>query len=98
MTHHDLIQTAHQLPTAWRSTVLGRAAGAQLKVLRMDGQAYPDETHDFDEALIVLEGVMHLTVGGHTQAVTAGQMVVVPAGQPHAVAPGSQGTLLIVDR
>lgn len=44
---------ASALPEAWRSEVVGRPGGAQLKVLRMDGSAYPDEVHDFDEALIV---------------------------------------------
>jgi len=30
--------------------------------------------------------------------VEAGEMVIVPAGQAHAVAPGSHGSLVIVDR
>lgn len=85
------------LPQAWRSTILGQAAGANVKVLRMDGQAYPDEMHSYDEALMVLDGVMHLLVDGATVSVNAGQMVIVPAGIAHGVAPGSHGTLVIVD-
>jgi quercetin dioxygenase-like cupin family protein len=92
-----LKDTARALPGAWRSTVLGQAAGANLKVLRMDAAAYPAESHDFDEALLVLDGQMNLEMLGETVAVTAGSMVIVPAGVPHAVAPGSHGTLLIVD-
>jgi quercetin dioxygenase-like cupin family protein len=92
-----LTDTARALPTAWRSTVLGQAAGANLKLLRMDAAAYPDESHDFDEALLVLDGQMNLAILGQTVAVVAGSMVIVPAGVPHAVAPGSHGTLLIVD-
>ncbi len=98
MQVHDLFLTASQLPRAWRSTLLGQAAGASLKVLRMDGQAYPDEVHSYDEALLVLDGAMHLVVDGAKVSVHSGQMVIVPAGTAHGVAPGSQGTLVIVDQ
>ena len=94
----NLIDAAQSLPTAWKSTVLGRAAGANFKVLRMDGQAYPDESHDFDEALLVLDGRMNLLIQGGQVEVTAGEVCIVPAGVPHAVAPDSHGTLVIIDR
>ena len=51
MTKIKLSTIADQLPRAWNSMVVGQAAGANLKVLRMDAAAYPDESHDFDEAL-----------------------------------------------
>ncbi len=98
MNKIDLIAASQQLPTAWRSTIVGRAADAQIKLLQMNADAYPDETHDFDEALFVIDGVMHLKIGGQVESVTAGQMYIVPAGLPHAVAPGSYGTLIIIDR
>jgi quercetin dioxygenase-like cupin family protein len=93
-----LTDTAKALQSAWRSTLLGQAAGANLKVLRMDAAAYPDESHDFDEALLVLEGQMNLSIQGKQVEVLAGEVFIVPAGVPHAVAPGSHGTLVIVDR
>ena len=98
MQVHDLATAAQLLPQAWRSTVLGQAAGANVKVLCMDGQAYPDEVHPYDEALLVLEGAMHLVVDGATVSIHTGQMVIVPAGTAHGVAPGSHGTLVIVDQ
>lgn len=94
----NLLDAAQSLPTAWKSTVLGQAAGANVKVLRMDGQAYPDESHDFDEALLVLDGRMNLFIQGSQIEVRAGEMYIVPAGVPHAVAPDSHGTLVIIDR
>lgn len=93
-----LLEAARALPSAWKSTVLGQAAGANVKVLRMDGAAYPDESHDFDEALLVLDGQMNLTIQGNQVEVSAGEVFIVPAGVPHAVAPGSHGTLVIIDR
>ena len=98
MSKIALAALAHQLPHAWHSTVVGRAAGAHVKVLRMDAAAYPDETHDFDEALLVLDGCMRLALQGQDTEVHAGEVFIVPAGVPHAVAPGSHGTLVIIDR
>jgi mannose-6-phosphate isomerase-like protein (cupin superfamily) len=64
----------------------------------MDGAEYPNEVHDFDEALLVLEGQMNLRLDTQVVPVRAAEIYIVPAGTPHAVAPGSQGTLVIIDR
>lgn len=94
----NLHATAAGLPQAWCSTVLGMAAGAQIKVLRMDGAEYPDEVHPFNEALVVVDGVMNLKLGDDVLPVHAGEVFIVPAGMPHGVAVGSHGTLVIVDQ
>ncbi|MGY3264106.1 cupin domain-containing protein [Lysobacter sp. HA35] len=95
--HKDLVALASTLPEAWCSTVVGRAAGANVKVTRMDGRAYPNESHAVDEALLVLEGQMNLEIGGAITHVRAGEVYIVPANVPHAVAEGSHGTLVIID-
>jgi mannose-6-phosphate isomerase-like protein (cupin superfamily) len=91
-----LIEMRSEL-AAWRSKIVARVGTAQVKVLRMDEAPYGEEQHAFDEVLLVLEGAMELMIGGQQVRVGAGQMYVVPAGVPHAVAPGSHGTLVIVD-
>jgi len=99
MPHKINLQTAALgLPQPWCSTVLGMAAGAQIKVLRMDGAEYPDEVHPFDEALLVVDGVMNLKLGIDVILVNAGEAFIVPAYTPHGVAAGSHGTLVIVDQ
>ncbi|MDR7152185.1 quercetin dioxygenase-like cupin family protein [Hydrogenophaga palleronii] len=94
----NLIEASHALPAAWRSSLVGQAAGANIKVLRMDATTYPNESHDFDEALLVLDGQMNLCIQGKQVEVSAGEVFIVPAGVPHAVAAGSHGTLVIIDR
>lgn len=96
--HLNLLDLSSSLPDAWRSKVVGHAAGANFKVVRMDGRPYPDESHPFNEALLVLEGQMNLQFGEEVIAVRAGEVYIVPAGIPHAVAAGSHGTLVIIDR
>ena len=82
---------------AWKSSVLAKVGGANVKVMRMDGAPYPDESHDYPEGLLVVDGQLNLTVGSNTIRVRAGQMYIVPVGLAHAVAPGSSGTLVIFD-
>jgi mannose-6-phosphate isomerase-like protein (cupin superfamily) len=98
MSKIHLVQCADALAHAWQSVVVGKAAGANVKVVRMDSSAYPDEVHDFDEALLVLDGEMRLEMNGEITEVRAGEVFLVPAGLPHAVAAGSRGTLVIIDR
>jgi quercetin dioxygenase-like cupin family protein len=77
--------------------VLARVGGASIKVMRMDGTPYPDESHDYPEGLLVVDGQLNLTVGPDAITVRAGEIFIVPAGVAHAVAPGSTGTLVIFD-
>ncbi|QDL55204.1 cupin domain-containing protein [Rhodoferax aquaticus] len=97
MTVIDVLARSAGLEKAWASTAVGQAAGANIKVLRMDEAAYAAESHDFTEALLVLEGCMRLEIDDKVVEVQAGQLYLVPQGVPHAVAPGSHGTLLIID-
>lgn len=97
MTPIRLTDAAAQLPQAWSSRVFAQFGGARLKLVRMDGTAYPEEVHEDDEGLLVLDGVMLLRIHGSTVHVSAGELCVVPAGTPHSVEAGSRGTLLILD-
>ncbi|MFJ4374529.1 cupin domain-containing protein [Pseudomonas japonica] len=97
MPHMDLNAIAEELPVSWKSNVIGQSGNCNIKILRMDGQAYPDETHDYNEALIVIKGTLLLVVDNETIRVAEGEMYLALAGIPHAVAEGSHGTLMIID-
>lgn len=56
----DLLDAANGLPDAWKSRVLAQAGDCNVKILRMDGQPSPAETHDYNEALIVISGALRL--------------------------------------
>jgi mannose-6-phosphate isomerase-like protein (cupin superfamily) len=98
MSKSDLLLQASQFSESWRSVVIGQAAGANVKVLRMDDRGYPIERHEFAEALLVLDGLMNLELQGQIIPVKRGEIYIVPPGLPHAVAPGSYGTLVIIDQ
>ena len=93
----DFNTLAEDLVTTWKSSIVGEVGPARIKVLRMDEQPYGEETHDYNEALLVIDGKLFLQVERETVIVEKGQMYIVPTGTPHAVLPGSGGTLVIID-
>lgn len=90
-------QLSRQLPGPWQSSLVGQVGPARIKVLRMDQAPYAEETHDYNEGLLVTQGCLRLGIGQATVEVLAGQMYLVEAGQAHSVLPGSHGTLVIID-
>ncbi|OKH88225.1 cupin domain-containing protein [Thalassospira sp. TSL5-1] len=97
MTHINLNNTAQNLPHFWKSSIIGQSGNCNIKILKMDEQQIPDETHDYNEALIVISGEMFLNVKGEEIKVSEGEMYLALAGIPHAVSKGSHGTLMIID-
>jgi quercetin dioxygenase-like cupin family protein len=97
VSHIRLVESAHRLPKTWSSSVLAKFGDANLKLVRMDERAYPEECHDYAEGLLVLDGEMRLQLGAEVISVQAGEIYIVPAGVAHSVAAGSKGTLLILD-
>jgi len=97
MSRTKLTDFADVLPTFWKSSVVAQAGNSNIKILKMDGQSFPAETHDYTEALIVLDGRMFLTVNDEPVEVSGGEMYLMRAGVSHAVGPGSHGTLMIID-
>ncbi|MGB3122351.1 MAG: cupin domain-containing protein [Pseudomonas sp.] len=93
----DFAAIAEHLPASWRSTRVGQVGPARIKVLRMDEQAYEEETHAYNEGLLVISGHLRLSIGEEEIQVRAGQMYLVQAGVAHGVLAGSHGTLVIID-
>ena len=93
----DLDLTLKALPQAWKSTVVGRVGGSNIKVLRMNEMSVEAEVHDYTEGLLVISGQLLLGVDGECVRVGEGQIYLAEAGVPHAVLSGSYGTLVIID-
>lgn len=99
MNSGSLTQMAFELTDIWKSQVLGKIGGANIKLIKMGGEGIPVESHaGFDELLVVIEGEMDLQVGRETIRLKSGDFYLIPVGAEHRVLPGSHGTLLLVDR
>ena len=49
------------------------------------GQGLSEHTAPFDAVVYILDGEAQITIGGETQTVAAGEMLVMPAGVAHAL-------------
>ncbi len=66
-------------------TLLKRAGGTITLFAFDQGQALSEHTAPFDAVAHVLEGDADITIAGTPLRVSAGEMVLMPANQPHAV-------------
>jgi quercetin dioxygenase-like cupin family protein len=60
-----------------------------------EGQALTEHTAPFDAIAHVLDGEAAITVAGTPEAVQAGQFILLPANQPHAVAAVTRFKMLL---
>ena len=68
------------------SRILLKRAGGTITLFAFDeGQSLSEHTAPFDAVGYVLEGEAEITVAGTPVRVSAGEMVLMPANQPHAV-------------
>jgi quercetin dioxygenase-like cupin family protein len=66
-------------------TLLKRAGGTITLFAFDEGQSLSEHTAPFDAVSHVLEGEADITVAGTSHSVASGEMVLMPANQPHAV-------------
>ena len=67
-------------------TILNRDSGSVTLFAFDAGQSLSEHTSPFDALVQVLDGYADISIGGETVAVSAGEMVVMPADVPHALA------------
>jgi quercetin dioxygenase-like cupin family protein len=78
------------------SRVLLKRAGGTVTFFAFDaGEELSEHTAPFDAIVHVLEGEARITIAGRAVKLTAGQMVLMPAHQPHAVAATTRFKMLL---
>jgi len=97
-THRDLVGDARLLGPNWTGKLMGRPGGVGLKLFKVDAGGLAREMHPaYDEALLMLEGAIDLTIDGARISLRAGDLQVIPAGAWHEILPGGHGSFLLVD-
>jgi len=88
--------TAHGIA----SRILAKTGGGNFTLFAFDaGQGLTEHTSPFDAYVMVLEGELLLTIGGHPVRATPGTIVRMPAGVPHGLeAPVAARMLLLMLR
>lgn len=90
----DLVQ--YQDGTIVSRTIADRPTGTITLFAFAAGQALSEHTAPFDALLMVLDGKAEVTISGKANQLSAGQMIVMPANQPHAVAAVADFKMLLV--
>ena len=86
---------AYQAGSVVSRTLLKRAGGT-LTLFAFDaGQSLSEHTTPFDALVQVLDGDALITIAGVPIAVRAGEMVLMPANQPHAVLASTRFMMLL---
>ncbi len=79
----DLI--AYQEGAVVSRTLVKRAMGTVTMFAFDQGQALSEHTAPFDALVHVLEGDVDVIIAGATHQLSAGEMILMPANQPHAL-------------
>lgn len=79
------------------SRVLAKNPGASLTAFALDsGQAITEHSSPLDAYVIVADGGLELTIGGEHVTAEVGDVVLMPAGVPHAVLAKQAAKMLLV--
>jgi len=76
---------AYQEGAVVSRTLLKRAGGTMTLFAFDEGQGLSEHTTPFDAVAQVLEGEAEITIAGTPLKATKGELVLMPANQPHAV-------------
>ncbi len=90
----DLV--AYQSGAVVSRTLIKKSAGT-VTVFAFDAeQGLSEHTAPFDALVLVLDGRCRWTIDGRTEELGPGELVVLPAGKPHAVAALGRFKMLLV--
>jgi quercetin dioxygenase-like cupin family protein len=77
-------------------TLLDKEEGTLTLFAFDEGQGLSEHTAPYDAYVIGLDGTAELTIAGKTAELGAGQVVLMPAGSPHAVRATGRFKMLLV--
>jgi quercetin dioxygenase-like cupin family protein len=76
--------------------VVSRPAGTVSAFAFDEGERLSEHTAPFDAMVIGLDGEADVTIGGKVSRIKPGQMIIMPAGVPHALAAVTPFKMLLV--
>jgi quercetin dioxygenase-like cupin family protein len=66
-------------------TIIDKKTGTLTLFAFWQGQALSEHTAPFDALVYVLDGEVEVSISGKPQRVRSGEMIIMPANQPHAL-------------
>jgi quercetin dioxygenase-like cupin family protein len=90
----DLI--AYQPGAVVSRTLIDKKVGTITVFAFDEGEGLSEHTAPFDAFIQVVDGAAEITIAGTVHKVVAGEIIIMPANQPHAVKAVSQFKMLLV--
>lgn len=87
---------AYQNGSVVSQTLLERRTGTVTLFAFDKGQALSEHTAPFDAMVLIVEGEAEITITGTVHRVSAGQMLVMPANEPHALRAVERFKMLLI--
>ena len=87
---------AYQDDAIVSKTVMNKETGSVTLFAFDKGQELSEHTSPFDALVTILDGVAEIRISGHPVRVQAGEMVIMPANEPHALAAVARFKMLLV--
>ena len=78
------------------TTIIDKPVGTLTLFAFDEGQGLSEHTSPYDAVVQVLDGRVLLTIGGKQIAVSAGELIIMPANVPHAVAAEEKFKMLLI--
>lgn len=88
--------TAYQPGSVVSRTVLDKKTGTVTLFAFDAGQGLSEHTAPFDAMVCILDGQAEITISGRSHTVRAGEMIIMPAGQPHALRADQRFKMMLV--
>ena len=77
-------------------TIVSKDTGTVTLFAFDEGQGLSEHTAPFDALVYVIEGTTEITISGKPMTVTQGEMVIMPAREPHAVRASRKFKMMLV--
>ena len=75
----------YQASSVVSRTIITKETGTVTVFAFDEGQGLSEHTAPFDALVYVLDGEVEVTIAGKPSIVRRGQLIIMPAGQPHAL-------------
>jgi quercetin dioxygenase-like cupin family protein len=77
-------------------TVIDKPVGTVTLFAFDEGQGLSEHTAPYDALVVVLDGEAEVSIAGLPHRVGRGEMIIMPAGQPHALRAASRFKMILV--
>lgn len=77
-------------------TVIDKPVGTVTMFSFDEGEGLSEHTAPYDAMVLVVDGEAEITVAGKDSTVRAGEMMILPAGKPHALRAASRFKMLLI--